>query len=144
MSTTQKWAVQGTPTTVMSTELDSAASGSIKSAGSTYTNEQGTTNWDGYNYALVELILAAPGSAFAAASSFDVWIGQSGDSSPNDAPDFSFDISGLSSSYQRTIAVPLPPGVLQFFARNSQGSGSQALAASGNSLTVTPFTPQGV
>jgi hypothetical protein len=141
---TEKWVLQGVQTTVMSTELNSAAAGSIKSASSTYTNQQGTANWDGYTWAQIQLNLASPSGAFAAGSSFALWIRQSSDSTPNGAPDFSWNISGLSGAYQETLFVPLPPGVLQFYAENIQGSGSQALASASNTVKVTPVTRQGV
>lgn len=143
MATTDKWIVSGTTTTIMSTELNSAAAGTIVKAGSTFNNTQGSTG-DGYTLCTLTITLPAPSAAFAAASSFDVWLAGSGDSTPNDAPDVQFDISSLATSYTRSKRVMLPPGTIQPYARNSQGSGSQALAAAGNTIALTPFTDQGV
>lgn len=46
---------------------------------------------------------------------------------------------------QHIIAdIMLPPGTLSILAKNNQLSGSQALAASGNTLTLQAYTDQGV
>lgn len=158
MATTRKWVQQGTPTAVLGSELNGLAAGALVRSTSSFSNTQGTANWDGYTRAIVQMTLSngtAPSAAFAANSSLDIWIlkelgtqvedGAAG-VTPSRPPDFSFPLETVTSAQYVSLDVRLPPGTFYFLARNNQGSGTVALAASAtaNSLGVQPYTDQGV
>lgn len=158
MATTRKWVQQATPTTVMESELNGLAAGSLVRSTASFSNTQGTANWDGYTRAIVQMMLSsgtAPTAAFAANSTLDVWILKEvgsqvedgvGGTTPARPPDFSFPLETITTVQYVSLDVRLPPGTIYFLARNNQGSGSVALAASAtaNSITVQPYTDQGV
>jgi hypothetical protein len=153
MSTTRKWTQQGSAVTLLSTELNSLAAAGLAVSSSTINNSQGQTNLDGYTRAYVEANLAAPSAAFAANSTLDLWflkqVGsqtEDGSSSvtPARPPDLSLPMQATSNAQHVILDVRLPPATLSILARNNQGGGSQALAASGNTVTLQAYTDQGV
>lgn len=153
MATTRKWTQQGTAITVMSTELNSLAANALVAASSSINNSQGQANLDGYTRALFEVNFAAPSSGFAANSTLDIWLlkqvnsqQEDGSSSvtPARPPDFSFPMQTTAAAQHVVLDVRVPPGTMGVLARNNQASGSQALAASGNTITALLYTDQGV
>ena len=154
MSTTRKWVMQGTAVTLASTELNSLAAGAlVASTLPTINNSQGTANLDGYTRALVEMNLAAPSLAFAANSTLDMWFlktvnAQQEDGSasitPARPPDVSFPMQATTNAEHCVQDIRLPPGTMGILFRNNQASGSQALAASGNTVALVAYTDQGV
>lgn len=153
MSTTRKWVEQGTAVTLLSTELNSLAAGALNVSSATINNSQGQTNLDGYTRALVECNLAAPSAAFAANSTLDIWFlkqvnsqQEDGSSSvtPARPPDFSFPMQATANAQHVALDVRLPPGTMAILARNNQASGTQALASSGNTVTLQAYTDQAV
>lgn len=153
MSTTRKWTQQGTAVTLLSTELNSLAAGSLAVSGSTINNSQGQTNLDGYTRAYIEANLAAPSGAFAANSTLDIWFlkqvnsqQEDGSSSvtPARPPDLSLGMQATANAQHIILDVRLPVGTMAILSRNNQASGTQALAASGNTVTLQAYTDQGV
>jgi hypothetical protein len=153
MSTTRKWVQQGSAVTLLSTELNSLAAGGLAVSSSTINNSQGQANLDGYTRAFVEMNLAAPSASFANNSTLDLWflkqVGsqvEDGSSSvtPARPPDLSLPMQGNGTAQHVILDVRLPPGTLSILARNNQGGGSQALASSGNTVTLQAYTDQGV
>lgn len=153
MSTTRKWTQQGSAVTLLSTELNSLAAGSLAKSASPIANSQGQTNLDGYTRALVEMNLAAPSGAFAANSTLDIWLLKTVNSQEEDGsssvtparpPDFSFPLQATSNAQHVVLDIRLPPGTMDILARNNQASGTQSLAASGNTVTLLAYTDQGV
>ncbi len=153
MATTRKWTQQTTTTSVMTTELDLLAAGATAKSAANFTNAQGTANLDGYTRTFVWLHLAAPSGNFAANSAIQFWwlkkVGtteEDGSSTitPATDPDFFISIRPVGTAQDIIVDVVFPPGVLDILALNSQGSGTQALAATGNTVTLQPYTDQGV
>lgn len=153
MSTTRKWIQQGTSVTLFTTELNSLAAAALAAASSSLNNSQGQTNLDGYTRAYIEMNLAAPSGAFAANSTLDFWflktVGsqvEDGSSSvtPARPPDFSFPMQATANAQHVALDIRIPVGTLQPLVRNNQASGTQALAASANTITMQLYTDQGV
>ncbi len=153
MSTTRKWTQQSSAVTLLSTELNSLAAGSLALSSSSINNSQGQTNLDGYTRAFIEMNLAAPSAAFASGSTLDVWflkqVGsqtEDGSSSvtPARPPDLSLPMQATANAQHVIQDIRLPPGTLSILTRNNQSSGSQALASSGNTVTLQAYTDQGV
>jgi hypothetical protein len=153
MATTRKWSEQGTAVTLMSTELNSLAAGALVAASSTVNNSQGVSNLDGYTRAIIEANFAAPSGAFAANSTLDLWFlkqvnAQQEDGSasvtPARPPDVSFAMQATANAQHVAYLITLPPGTMGILARNNQASGTQALAASGNTILIQAYTDQGV
>jgi hypothetical protein len=153
MSTTRKWVQQGSSIGILGTELNSLAAGSLALSSSPIDNVQGQTNLDGYTRAFIEMNLAAPSGAFASGSTLDIWfikqVGtqyEDGSSSitPARPPDLTLPMQATANAQHVIQDVRLPPGQLYILARNNQASGSQALASSGNTVTLQAYTDQGV
>lgn len=153
MSTTRKWLPQASAVTLLSTELNSLAAGSLVRSTATLNNSQGQTNLDGYTRAYILASLAAPGAAFAANSTLDLWFlkqvggttedGTSG-TTPARPPDVSMPLQPTANASNVIQDIRLPVGTMYVLARNNQASGTQALAASGNTVSLQAYTDQGV
>ena len=137
--------LSGTLDTVLSTELNSMANNAIViSPEITLTNQ---------NYLLAELefLISGMGGAPTANTAFIGWILRALDGTnysdggtsvqPARRPDFIFTVRAVATA-QRLLyrGIYLPPGLMKFLLKND-GTG-QALAASGNTLKVKPYTPQ--
>lgn len=153
MSVTRKWVQQSSAVPLMSTELNSLAAGALVTSAATINNSQGQANLDGNTRAYFQMNLAAPSAAFAANSTLDIWLLRQVGSQVEDGlatvtparpPDFSFPLQANNSAQHVILDVILPPGTLSILARNNQASGSQALAASGNTVNLQAYTDQGV
>ena len=154
MATTRKWTQQASSVTLLSTELNALAAGALNISSGTFSNTQGTSNFDGYTRALVEMNLAANGGvAFAANSTLDIWLikqvgSQAEDGSasltPARPPDFSFPMQASTAAQHVALDVRIPPGTFSVLARNNQASGSQALGGTLNTVTLQMYTDAGV
>jgi len=150
MSVTPEYLPQGTATTLLSTELNSLANNTFSSAGSAQNNVQATSNFNGYPYARLVFSLAAPSGAFAANSALYFWFLRSIDGSTYEdgstttrPPDVVIPLRTDGSAQVTEVDVQLPFGNWKPIAENVQGSGSQALASTTNTVKVLPFTVQG-
>lgn len=160
MTTTTEYLLQGTPTSVLTTELNGLADGSYALSSSSYNNVGATANFNGYTEAEVEIFLAAPSATFAANSYVYLYFIKSLDSTNFEdsagplvsqqgallsaqQPDYQWPIRAIATSQRIVRKVWLPPGYFQVMLGNIQGSGTQALAASGNTVRILPFTTQG-
>lgn len=134
---------RGTATSVLTTELNSLANNTnvLGSAIALSTGEPG------YRFCEVELVVTY-GSAPTANTACCVWFlreidgtnYEDGGSSvtPTRPPDVVFSLRAVTTA-QRVIAVAdLPPGTFKALLRND-GTG-QAMASSGNTLKLRPFT----
>ena len=149
-ATTENLIAQGTLTTLLSTELNSLASGSYSSLGSAFNNVFATSNLNGYFLADVMLNLAAYTGTPTAGSYFGVWFIPAIDGSNYDTngstisvgPDVIIPLDALASGpYQRTIRnIWLPCGLFKTLGQNN-GSGI-TFAASGNTVKVRPVSLQ--
>lgn len=151
MSVTPEYLPQSTSTALLATELNGIAAGAFSTLGGAFNNVQGTANLNGYPYAELEVVLAAPSSSFAANSALNLWFVKSIDgtdyedaSTTTRPPDCAIPLRTDGVAQRTTITVKLPPGYFKGIAQNSQGSGAVALAASGNTVKILPFTVQGV
>jgi hypothetical protein len=141
---------QGSLTTLLSTELNSLASGSYSSLGSAFNNVFATANFNGYFLADVMLNLAAYTGTPTAGSYIGVWFIPAIDGTNYDAggstiavgADVIIPVDALASGpYQRTMRnIWLPCGQFKTLAQNN-GTGI-ALAASGNTIKVRPVSLQ--
>ena len=149
-----------TATTVLSTDLNSLANlALVVSTGGTsgvFNNTiagGGTVVAAGFEYCDVQLHNAAPGGAFNANSSIDIWFLRSidggstfedGSSSitPTRPPDASLGLQADSSAHTTCKPdIKLPPGYFKVLAKNN--ASGQSLASSGNTVIIFPHTPQG-
>lgn len=161
MSTTTEYLLQSTATTVLSTELNSLGAGSYALSSSSFDNENPTANFNGYTQALIEIVLATPSAGFAANSAIALYFIKSIDGTNFEdsesagaivsvqAPDYQWPITGTSADGtakgKRIVRkVWLPPGNFKVMLGNIQGSGTQALAATSNTVKILPATTQGV
>lgn len=153
MSTTRKWTQQASAINLLTTELNALAAAALVAATSTINNTQGQANLDGYTRAFVEMNLAAPSAAFASNSTLDLWflreVGTqvedgSATVTPARPPDVSFPLQATAAAQHDIQDVELPPGTLGVLARNNQATGTQGLAATGNTVTLQAYTDQGV
>lgn len=148
------YTVGTTNSTLMSSELNSLGSTPAVSS-SVFNNSQqtiggvaATANLNGY---LRGKLTFKPGSAFASAanSTLNIWFLHSIDGSTYEAsglgtsprvPDVKMPLNTSSSSDVITMDVRLPAGLFKVMTANAQGSGSTTLPASGNTLTLEPYT----
>ena len=148
-ATTANLIAQGTPTTLLSTELNSLASGGFSSLGAAQNNVfvAGTPNgFDGYILADVVLDLAAYTGTPTAGAYFALWFipaidgtdYDTGGSTISVGPDVLIPVDALASGpYQRTMRdVRIPVGKFKPLAQ-SVGMGI-AIAASGNTIKIVP------
>lgn len=129
---------QGTPVTLLTTELNSLANNSnqISSVGGTsgvFSNTQGTSNFDGYVRGKVEFVMAAYTGTPAVNSGLSLWFIKSVDGTNYDdggssvtpirAPDVFIQVRALTSGPQRIIRECwVPVGTWKVLARN-EGTG---------------------
>lgn len=156
MATTTEFIVQGTATTLLSTELNSLGASSYALSSSAFDNEQGTANFNGYTDALIDIHLAAPSGAFAANSAIYLWWIKSLDGTTFEdsessgslvsaqLPDYQWIVAATANAQEIVRRIRIPPSNWKVMIGNIQGSGTQAWAASGNTIKVKPFTTQGV
>lgn len=161
---TNQYTLQGTNTTVLTTEL--SPSGTGLAAGAYFTSSVGgssgvfnnstqtiggvsaTTNLGGYLRCLLTMTLANPSGAFAANSILGLWFLHSIDgtnfelaNSSNTRPfDAVIPIPPTATQQPVTMDVKLPPGVFKVGGQYVVGSGTQALANSGNTVVIQPYT----
>jgi len=152
MPLTRKWSAFQPALTVASTELNGLAAGSLVLAAASFNNVQGQAALDGYTRAFIQMNLAATTAAHAANTSLDLWflktvnkVEDGGPSvPPTRNPDVSWGVTANSLPQSEVLDVEIPPGVSWLLFRNTQGSGSQALGATGNFVCVGAYTDQGV
>lgn len=150
-ATTANLIAQGTLTTLLSTELNSLASGGFSSLGSANNNVFATANFNGYFLADVMLNLAAYTGTPTAGAYFGVWFIPAIDGSVYDnsgstiaiGPDAMIPVDALASGpFQRTVRnIWVPCGEFKTLAQ-SVGMGI-ATAASGNTIKIRPVSLQG-
>lgn len=150
MSATEKLLL-GTSTQLLTTGLNSMANNALVLS-SAYDNTQGQAG-DGAVLAEFELVIASMGGTPTANTALVLWAIQSldgtnyedGDSSttPAKLPLCTFPIRAVSTAQRITrYRIPLPPGLSKYLLKND-GTG-QALASSGNILSIRPYTRQSV
>lgn len=152
MATTEQY-VLGTDATVMSTELNSLASSSTAGAISSavYNNTQGGGGGNGYTRGRLQLDLGTT-TAMTAGTAVYVWFLRqnaagtgyeygSASALPQRAPDAVLPVPGATPPTELSTDCDLPPG--NFLVLLNQQSGV-TWAATGNTLQLTPYTPQGV
>lgn len=156
MSTTTEYLLQGTATTVLSTELNGLGAAAYALSSSSFDNESGTANFNGYTDALLEMDLAAPSAAFAANSAIYLWWIKSQDGTNYEdsesggalvsaqAPDYQWPVAATANAQRIVRKVRIPPGNFKVMVANIQGSSTQAWAATGNTVKLKPCTTQGV
>lgn len=136
MATTKHKAYTGAIASVLTTELNSLASGSASSASSALDNSSALDL-----FADLTLTVAAQGSARSAGANVSVYMTQALDGTNYDdtlaataevVAVFSLDAATTARQASRRD-VPVPPGLFKLFAVNNTG---QALAASGNILEI--------
>jgi len=122
----------GSPTTLLSTELNSLATATNSSAGSALNNFP-STNSNGYTEHLVELNLNTWGTAPVANSAFYLYALPTGDGTNyGDVSNVSAELVGVfplqnSTAAQRVFRrIQLPPYSCKFFGRHDAGSGMNA------------------
>lgn len=142
MSTTTKHGpLNGSPTTLLSTALNSLADSTNSSSSSTYDNSTSL-----YLVADVELVVTY-GTAPTAGNTVELYICDSIDGTNfADASQSSAELWCVfplqnTTSAQRIVRrdLPLPPGKCQFFARNRAG---QTMASSGNTVRIAEHSIQ--
>lgn len=149
-ATTANLIAQSTLTTLLSTELNSLASGSFSSLGAAFNNVQATANFQGYFLADVMLNLAAYTGTPTAGGYYAVWFIKAIDGAAYDnsgstisvGPDVIIPVDALASGpYQRTVSgIWIPCGDFKTLAQNI-GTGV-AGAASGNTIKIRPVSLQ--
>lgn len=161
MSTTTEYLLQGTATSLLTTELNSLAAGNYALSSNSWNNVSGTTNFNGYVQALIEIYLPTPSATFAANSAVAFYFiksldgtnwedsagpltSQQGALLSAQTPDYQWPIRAISTSQRFVRKVWIPPGYFMVMLGNLQGSGTQAFASSGNTVKLLPFTTQGV
>ena len=146
-----KWFL-GSPTTLLSTELNSLANNGFTAASATYNNTVGGGGGDGSVRCLIEgsfTFVAAP----TPNSAVFVWFLKALDDtnfentpttsiSLGRGPDVTLPVTGGQTSTRVSRLVECPPGLFKTVA-TQQGTG-QAMAASGNTIKIRPVTIQGV
>lgn len=149
-ATTANLIAQGTLTTLLSTELNSLASGGFSSLGAANNNVFATSNFNGYFLADLMLNLAAYTGTPTAGAYFGVWFIPAIDGSVYDnsgstisvGPNAIIPVDALASGpYQRTVSnIWVPCGEFKTLAQ-SVGMGIAA-AASGNTIKIRPVSLQ--
>lgn len=150
MATTEKYAL-GTIASLLTTELNSLANNALAVATAAFNNVVGGGGGDGYTLGEFELVVTF-GTAPTANTGVAVWLlGQpdgtnyeDGSSSvtPARAPDLVLPVRAVTTAQRVTVRTIMAPGSWKALVKND-GTG-QAFAASGNTLKVRPYTPQGV
>jgi hypothetical protein len=147
-----KWLVMGTQTTLLSTELNSLGNNNYTSASSAIDFSVGQANRDGYLYCSVEgkfAFLANP----TASTSVTVWLlgvddGTNYEDTPTSAvglgrlPDVVLPVTTGQTATRVRRVILCPKGSIKAVAKND-GTG-QAMASSGNTIKVLPFTAEGI
>lgn len=157
MSTVLK-GLLGSGLTIISTELNSLASGSsaistvVHSTG-VFSNVAGDTDLGGYPEAYAELILGAAGGAYTANTGIDVYFLTSLDGTnyedgstsvtPARNPDLTFPLRN-SSTATRVKVLCFPPVCANIKCLVVNNGTGQALASSGNSVVIYPLTQEAV
>jgi len=129
----------GTLATLLSTELNSLASGSFATASSAYDNTPGTLGAFTGDFELV----AATGSNMTAGNTFDLYLLESVDGAnyagtsgpPPGCFAGSFVCQAETSGRYVLRGVPLPPAKFKAYLKNGSGV---ALSASGSTLKMLP------
>lgn len=160
MATTNKFAIAGTAVTLLTTELNSLATGtgavsSVGGSSGVFNSVAGggTSNLDGYLQGRYELVLANA-STISVAGAINVWFLRSIDGSnfedgsssvfPKRSPDLTFFPNGVTTAQRLVVDAPLPPGNFKVLLLPlNLGSGAQ-FASSGNTLKVLAQTSQAV
>lgn len=159
MATTQKF-LNGTLATITAAaDLNGLANNALVVATNVnpYDNTPGTgssgTTGDGWPYAYIDLQVGAPAAAFAANTGISIWFLQSVDGgstyedgsaslTPSRPPDIVIPLEATATAQHITRVCDIPPCKFKVLIKND-GTG-QALAASGNTLRLLPFTNQAV
>ena len=153
MATTQEWIVQGTAISLLTTELNAAATSAIVT-GSGVNNVQATSNLNGYTRGRFELIINT-GHTISNAGAINVWLLTSRDGGttyergssayrPNRPPDFTLYPGAEAGTQCLTADAYLPPGYFKACLELANLGAAAALAATGNTFKVNAFTPQQV
>lgn len=149
-ATTANLIAQGTLTTLLSTELNSLASGGFSSLGAANNNVFATANFNGYFLADLMLNLAGYTGTPSVGAYFGVYFIQAIDGTGYDTsgstisvgPNVMIPVDALASGpYQRTISnIWVPCGEFKTMGQ-SVGMGI-ATAASGNTIKIRPVSLQ--
>ena len=134
MATTKHKAYTQSAANLLTTELNSLGSGSNSTASSAIDN---TTNLD--LFMDVEIVVAAQGSARSTGAYIGLYMTQALDGTNyGDVHETTaklvcvFPLDAATTARRATFQdIPIPPGLMKFFARNVTG---QALASSGNTI----------
>lgn len=149
MATTVKQIEQGTPVTLLSTELNSLANNTnvVSSVGGTsgcFNNSQNVANFDGYVRGKLELVLGAPSGTVSQSSSLNVYFLRTVDGvnfedggasvTPAGSPDAVMPLNATSLAQRVIQECLVPVGLFKVLVRNS--ATGVTLAASGNTLKL--------
>ena len=140
-----RYTAEGSQSTVLTTELNSLASGTLSSLSSAFSNDASTER---YPLAMVEVYLAAQGSNRSAGSYIVIYLVPEADgtnygSITDECADnyvwatFSIDDGALAARYLVAHGLPLPPSDMKFAFKQVTGVGS---ASSGNTVKITPYS----
>jgi hypothetical protein len=147
MASTEKH-LPGSIASLMTTELNSLANNALAVASSAFNNAVGGTG-DGYTRAILELVVTF-GVAPTANTGVTVWLLRQPDGTNYEDGSSSvtptragitLGVRAVTTAQRTTAVISLPPGNFKALVLNN-GTG-QAFAASGNTLRILPFTPQG-
>ena len=136
---TVKLSAYGSTTSVLATELNSLANGSLSSASSAYDNSSNL-----YPLCAVEVVIATQGSARSAGATVTVFMSSSATGTTQDntvespiAMTFALDAATTARTHTFHNVPLTPSSSSKFTLLNSTG---QALAASANTVKVVPYT----
>lgn len=143
---------QGTPTDLLTSELDNLSSGAMSGVGSARNNVSGTANFGGYPRGKLMLTLAAPASALSAGAAVYLWFLGSLDGTayedgsasvtPARPADVIFPLNAVSTAQ---VVPPSDPEVeipIGYFKPLAQAVGTGAALVTGNKITIDPTSVQ--
>lgn len=141
---------RGSIATVMSTDLNNMANNALVVAAADFDNAAGGTG-DGFTMAEYEAVFTFGTAPTAGTVLAGWWLAtpdgtnrEDGSTSitPARAPDFVFPVRAVTTAQRIVVDAPLPVGAVRMLLKND-GTG-QALAASGNTVKIRPYTYDGV
>ncbi len=150
MATVRKWKYAGTPVSLLTTELNTALSGTgYLSSSFTNLDGGGTSNLDGYTSGKFELVLAT-GNTISNAGAVLVYFIQQMDGTnfedggssviPNGDPDITFFPRNVTTAQRIVVEAPMPAGVWKVLLYPTNLGAAAQFASSGNTLKVLAVT----
>ena len=149
MATTEKLTFFSTQTQLVPSGSTGSLANNANYVAGAFNNAQGTTNLDGYPYGRLTFN-GSFGAAVSSNSSINVWFLTSEDGgvtyedssvTPVRAPDAIIPLDTTNTFQQKTMDCDVP---VSYFKPLIQNAGTGQTLASGWSLYLMPWTPQGV